>query len=117
MLALSVQNLILLLKKSVEEVINILRKYDSNVNISNFKINNICGAITLYPLDLNVLASTYPNIASYETELFPALKLTFKNKIFTIHYTGKIFSTGFKSTEEMNQIFNDLYPLLEHFKK
>jgi len=102
-------------KQSAEEVLQILNKYESNAKITNYKINNICGALTLNPLNLTSLASKYPLISSYETELFPALKFNFENKIFTIHHTGKIFSTGFKSVEEMNLIFNKLCPLLFPF--
>jgi TATA-box binding protein (TBP) (component of TFIID and TFIIIB) len=90
--------------KSTFECVNIIRanKFE---NIKQFKVYNICGAIDVNPIDLILLAKTFPICASYEIELFPALKFNFENKIFTVHRSGKIFSTGYKSTEQMNDLF------------
>jgi TATA-box binding protein (TBP) (component of TFIID and TFIIIB) len=78
-------------KQSSIEIINFLNKYEPLAKINNLKINNICGSANFYPINLNDLVSSYPLIASYEIELFPALKLRFGNKIFTIHHMVKYF--------------------------
>jgi len=92
-----------------------LRKHDYKAELSNFKVNNICGAISLNPIDLVSLKETYPAIASYERELFPVMKFKYDTKIYTIHHTGKIFSTGFKTIEQMNNSFEKLISIVQPF--
>lgn len=104
-------------RSSAEEVISFLKKYETNVIISNYKVNNICGSIEIHSLNIRKFVADNPRISSYEIELFPALKLNFESKIFTIHHNGKIFSTGFKSIDEMNVIFSKLCEKLLPYRK
>jgi TATA-box binding protein (TBP) (component of TFIID and TFIIIB) len=102
---------------SVKEIINLLIQHDYTPIIYNMEINNICGALTLPPIDLVKLTNNNSIIASYETELFPALKYNLNGKIFTIHHTGKIFATGFTSIQEMNIGFIEIINIVKHFIK
>jgi TATA-box binding protein (TBP) (component of TFIID and TFIIIB) len=104
-------------KKGVKEITYFLIKNNYVPKVKNVMINNICGALTLAPLDLTNLSKNNLSIASYETELFPAVKFNLDGKIFTIHHSGKVFSTGYKSIEEMNMYFELLYCIIEDYIK
>jgi len=96
-------------KQLVKSVIKLIRKYGINAEYTGYSINNICASLRLpYKLDLINIAMKFQKEASYETELFPGIKFKHDNKIYTIFHTGLIYSTGFKTIEEINISFNNL---------
>jgi transcription initiation factor TFIID TATA-box-binding protein len=101
--------------KSTYECLKLIKKCSKFKRISNFKVYNICGAVNVNPINLTLLAKSFPRVASYETELFPALKFNFQNKIFTVHRSGAIFSTGFKSRNQLNLLFLKFIELIKLF--
>jgi len=105
-------------QKSAKEVVVILHSNGhKTARIKNFKIESYCGFITTSNINLVELRNAYPLRASYETELFPALHLNLHGKIFTIHHTGKIFSTGYKTLYQMNCYFREMLTIVNKFFK
>jgi TATA-box binding protein (TBP) (component of TFIID and TFIIIB) len=100
------------IKKAIKEVLRFLQNNYYNVKLINFKVNNICGYTTIKPINLTLLGKYYPD-CSYESELFPAVKISYMKVIFTIHHTGKIFATGFKSINELKSIFKNLIKYID----
>jgi TATA-box binding protein (TBP) (component of TFIID and TFIIIB) len=103
--------------EAVSEVKSILKRFNYNPQSCNYKIINICGATELKPIDLIKLTKTYPTLSSYEPELFPAVKFIYRNKIFTVHHTGKIFSTGYRTESHMINTFKNFCDIVRDFQK
>ena len=99
--------------KSTFECLKLIKRIQDIRSIKNFKVYNICGAVSANPIDLISLAETFPGLASYETKLFPAVKFRFENKIFTVHRSGKIFSTGFKSIDQIKLSFSKFLKFID----
>ena len=90
----------------------------SNPSISTLKITNICGSMNLNRrIDLERIAACFPISSSYEMEIFPGLKITRNNIKWTVHWNGKIFSTGFKSMNHINKEFKKMQNFLLDFQK
>ena len=76
-------------------------------------------------IDLYKLAKAKSDCAEYHPELYISLHYTCKVgerlKKFTVTHKGRIFSTGFKSIEEMENgfkiIYEEILPHLKHSRK
>jgi transcription initiation factor TFIID TATA-box-binding protein len=102
---------------AANEVITILKNFNYKPEIKNYKITNICGVTELKSINLVRLTKTYPTLSSYEPELFPAVKFSYRNKIFTVHHTGKIFSTGYRSESHLIDTFKSFCDILSDFQR
>jgi TATA-box binding protein (TBP) (component of TFIID and TFIIIB) len=78
---------------------------------------NICGSFDCEKsIDLINLINNHKDQANYHMECFPAVKFNLDSYIFTIHHTGKVFVTGLKKFEHLEEISNKMYQMIFYFK-
>jgi len=92
----------------------------NDVTFKDFKVQNIVGSCdTKFPIRLEGLAFGHEEYSSYEPELFPGLiyRMVKPKVVALIFVSGKIVFTGAKTREDIQQAFDNLYPVLLGFKK
>jgi transcription initiation factor TFIID TATA-box-binding protein len=78
------------------------------------------GAAARHPTDaLGAQANAHAHYSSYEPELFPGLiyRMMKPKVVLLIFVSGKIVLTGGKTRAEINQAFENIYPVLSQFRK
>jgi transcription initiation factor TFIID TATA-box-binding protein len=113
--------------KSEEESRTAARKYAKIVQklgfpavFKEFKIQNIVGSCDVkFPIRLEGLAYSQSLFSSYEPELFPGLIYRMKSPriVLLIFVSGKVVLTGAKHRQEIYDAFENIYPILQEFKK
>ena len=94
-------------------LIYFLRSYGYKPTCQSLKLTNICSSFRLNKsFNLNKLYYSFIKSVSYEPDIFPGAKIRFKAITFTIHHTGTIFATGFKTLKEINYKCKLLYDIL-----
>jgi len=91
-----------------------------NVRFKNFKIQNMVGSVDVrFPIRLESLATEHEDYSSYEPELFPGLiyRMVEPKIVLRIFVSGKIVMTGAKSREQIQQAFENIYPVLLQHRK
>jgi len=98
----------------------IIQKLGFPAKFIDFKIQNIVGSCDVkFPIRLEGLAYDHSNYCSYEPELFPGLiyRMVQPKIVLLIFVSGKIVLTGAKVREEINEAFENIYPVLSSFRK
>eukprot|EP00741_Cyanophora_paradoxa_P022801 tig00021518_g22022.t1 len=98
----------------------IIQKLGFPTRFTDFKIQNIVGSCDVrFPIRLEGLAYAHGNFSSYEPELFPGLiyRMVQPKIVLLIFVSGKIVLTGAKVRDEIYQAFENIYPVLNEFKK
>ncbi|ERE70647.1 TATA box-binding protein 2 [Cricetulus griseus] len=98
----------------------VVQKLGFPVKFFNFKIQNMVGSCDVkFPIRLEILALTHRQFSSYEPELFPGLiyKMVRPQVVLLIFASGKVVLTGAKERSEIYEAFENMYPILESFKK
>ena len=104
------------IEKCAKRLIKAFEIYGAH--LKSLKIINYCASHYIgHRIDLYKLAKLYPKNSSLEPELFPGLKFTINKKTFTIHYTGKLFTTGFINKNLLNKYFNYVMFFIKTCKK
>eukprot|EP01018_Ginkgo_biloba_P009671 Gb_38218 [translate_table: standard] len=86
----------------------------------DFKIQNIVGSCDVkFPIRLEGLSYSHGAFSSYEPELFPGLIYRMKQPkiVLLIFVSGKIVLTGAKVRDEIYTAFENIYPVLNEFRK
>eukprot|EP00382_Lankesteria_abbotti_P002862 CAMPEP_0113846348 /NCGR_PEP_ID=MMETSP0372-20130328/1259_1 /TAXON_ID=340204 /ORGANISM="Lankesteria abbotti" /LENGTH=262 /DNA_ID=CAMNT_0000815485 /DNA_START=52 /DNA_END=840 /DNA_ORIENTATION=- /assembly_acc=CAM_ASM_000359 len=92
------------------------------VRFHGFHVENLIATATCnFPVRLEGLANVHQEFCSYETELFPGLiyRLSLDNckAVLLIFSSGKVIITGCKSTQQVEEAFNIVFPVLALFRK
>jgi len=98
----------------------IIQKLGFPTKFLDFKIQNIVGSCDVrFPIRLEGLAFAHAKYSSYEPELFPGLiyRMVQPKIVLLIFVSGKIVLTGAKIREEIYEAFENIYPVLNEFKK
>ncbi|XP_051039959.1 TATA box-binding protein-like 2 [Phodopus roborovskii] len=98
----------------------VVQKLGFPVKFFNFKIQNMVGSCDVkFPIRLETLALTHRQFSSYEPELFPGLiyKMVRPQVVLLIFASGKVVLTGAKERSEIYEAFENMYPILESYKK
>eukprot|EP00824_Muranothrix_gubernata_P024784 TRINITY_DN7491_c0_g1_i1.p1 TRINITY_DN7491_c0_g1~~TRINITY_DN7491_c0_g1_i1.p1 ORF type:complete len:192 (-),score=29.83 TRINITY_DN7491_c0_g1_i1:103-678(-) len=98
----------------------IIQKLGFPAKFTDFKIQNIVGSCDVrFPIRLEGLAYGHASYSSYEPELFPGLiyRMIQPKIVLLIFVSGKIVLTGAKVRDEIYQAFENIYPVLEQFRK
>eukprot|EP01090_Pellita_catalonica_P010187 TRINITY_DN21653_c0_g1_i1.p1 TRINITY_DN21653_c0_g1~~TRINITY_DN21653_c0_g1_i1.p1 ORF type:complete len:280 (+),score=43.56 TRINITY_DN21653_c0_g1_i1:173-1012(+) len=98
----------------------IIQKLGFEAKFTDFKIQNIVGSCDVkFPIRLEGLAYAHSNYCSYEPELFPGLiyRMVSPKIVLLIFVSGKIVLTGAKVREEIYEAFENIYPVLNSYKK
>lgn len=99
---------------------NIFSKLFFQVKFIEFKIQNLVATVDLrFPIRLENLNQMHGQFSSYEPELFPGLiyRMVKPRVVLLIFVNGKIVFTGAKSKPEINESLENIYPILQSFRK
>ena len=98
----------------------ILKKLGNNPSFSSFTIQNIVASCDVkFAVRLESLAYQHGDHCSYEPELFPGaiFKMLDPKVVLLIFVSGKVVLTGARSREDIYRAFEDIYPVLQQFRK
>lgn len=98
----------------------ILQKLGNPVSFKEFKIQNMVGSCDVkFPIRLEGLATSHSMFCSYEPELFPGLiyRMQQPKIVLLIFVSGKVVLTGAKKRSEIYSAFENIYPVLQEYKK
>uniref|UniRef100_A0A914S0V6 TATA-box-binding protein n=2 Tax=Ascarididae TaxID=6250 RepID=A0A914S0V6_PAREQ len=72
-----------------------------------------------FPIQLEGLCLTHTQFSTYEPELFPGLiyRMVKPRVVLLIFVSGKVVITGAKFKKDIDDAFNQIYPILKGFKK
>ena len=72
-----------------------------------------------FPIRLEGLAYAHGYFCSYEPELFPGLiyRMRSPKVVLLIFVSGKVVLTGAKAREDVYAAFDQIYPVLQEFRK
>jgi len=90
------------------------------LRLQEFTIQNIVASCDVrFAIRLESLAYQHNAFSSYEPELFPGLiyRMMQPKVVLLIFVSGKIVLTGAKTREDINQAFENIYPVLSEFRK
>lgn len=90
------------------------------IKFKEFKIQNLVATVDLrFPIRLENLNQMHGQFSSYEPELFPGLiyRMVKPRVVLLIFVNGKIVFTGAKSKSEINESLENIYPILQSFRK
>lgn len=93
--------------------------YDK-AKFTEFTVQNIVASCDVnFPVRLEGLAHTHNNFCSYEPELFPGLiyRMMKPKIVLLIFVSGKVVLTGAKVRQEIYDAFDNIYPVLQLFRK
>ncbi|KAM8780977.1 TATA box-binding protein-like 2 [Rhynchonycteris naso] len=98
----------------------VVQKLGFPARFLDFKIQNMVGSCDVrFPIRLEGLVLTHQQFSSYEPELFPGLiyRMVKPRIVLLIFVSGKVVLTGAKERSEINEAFENIYPILKGFKK
>lgn len=98
----------------------IIQKLGYCVKFLDFKIQNLVATVDLrFPIRLENLNQMHGQFSSYEPELFPGLiyRMVKPRVVLLIFVNGKIVFTGAKSKHEIAESLENMYPILQSFRK
>lgn len=98
----------------------IVQKLGFQATFKEFKIQNIVGSCDVkFPIRLEGINYQHGLFCSYEPELFPGLIYRMKHPkiVLLIFVSGKVVLTGAKKREEIYDAFENIYPILQEFRK
>jgi len=108
-------------KEAARKYARIIQKvgFDS-ARFTEFKIQNIVGSCDVkFPIRLEGIMYKHSLYSSYEPELFPGLiyRMVDPKIVLLIFVSGKVVLTGGKKRKEINEAFEQIYPVLKEYKK
>lgn len=86
----------------------------------DFKVQNLVATVDLrFPIRLEDLNQKHGQFSSYEPELFPGLiyRMVRPRVVLLIFVNGKIVFTGAKSKQEIAESLENIYHVLQSFRK
>lgn len=98
----------------------IIQMLDFPVKFREFKVQNVVASCGVnFPVRLETLCLAHSNFCHYEPELFPGLVYRMINPkvVILIFVSGKLILTGAKTRSEIYQAFENIYPVLQEFRK
>lgn len=85
-----------------------------------FKIQNLVATVDLrFPIRLEHLNQMHGQFSSYEPELFPGLiyRMVKPRVVLLVFVNGKIVFTGAKNKSEIRESLENIFPILQSFRK
>ncbi|XP_074311062.1 TATA-box-binding protein 2-like [Silene latifolia] len=108
-------------KIAARKFARIVQKCGFPAEFIDFKIQNIVGSCDVkFPIRLELLkAGGHGDFLLYEPEVFPGMiyRMMKPKIVLLIFVSGKIVLTGAKVREEIYQGFENIFPVLNQFKK
>lgn len=113
-------------KYSARKFLRILQKLQlqyysySTIKFIQYKIENMVATVDVkFSIRLEGLAYEHDDYCSFEPELFPGLiyRMVQPKIVLLIFVSGKIVLTGGKSVDELYLAFEQIYPVLQDYRK
>lgn len=107
-------------KLAARKYARVVQKLGFPAKFSDFQIQNMVGSVDVkFPIRLEGLVLTHGQFSSYEPELFPGLiyRMVKPRIVLLIFVSGKVVLTGAKVRTEIEEAFNNIYPILKGFRK
>ncbi|XP_002127120.2 uncharacterized protein LOC100177214 [Ciona intestinalis] len=98
----------------------VVQKLGFPAKFIDFKIQNMVGSVDVkFPIRLEGLVLAHSQFSSYEPELFPGLiyRMVKPRIVLLIFVSGKVVLTGAKVYNEIEEAFNNIYPILKGYRK
>jgi len=105
---------------AAKKYVRVVQKCGMPAEFQEFKVQNMVGSCDVqFPIRLEVLAHSHSIFCSYEPEIFPGLiyKMKQPKVVLLVFVSGKIVLTGAKSRNDIYQAFENIYPVLQEFRK
>eukprot|EP00043_Microstomoeca_roanoka_P008085 m.77991 g.77991 ORF g.77991 m.77991 type:complete len:271 (+) comp14095_c0_seq1:407-1219(+) len=114
--------------KSVEHAYSGARKFAkiikklgfTEVRFRDFTVQNVVARCDVkFPIRLESVQAHYSVFSTYEPELFPGLifRMAEPRVVILIFVSGKVVITGAKKEEHLQQAFDNIFAILQNFKK
>ncbi|XP_029382935.1 TATA-box-binding protein-like isoform X2 [Echeneis naucrates] len=95
-----------------------LQKLGFPISFLDFRVRNVVGSCSIFPLSLERLRQHHQQLCSYEPELFPGLFYSVTPDITaTIFPSGKVVFTGAKTSADIYTAFETIYPVLCSYRR
>ncbi|XP_067942395.1 uncharacterized protein [Watersipora subatra] len=107
-------------KLAARKYARIIQKLGFKAKFKEFKIQNMVGSCDVrFAIRLEGLVLTHGQFSSYEPELFPGLiyRMVKPKIVLLIFVSGKVVLTGAKVRTQIQEAFENIYPILKGFKK
>jgi len=107
-------------KLACRKFARIIQKLGFDVKFKDFSIQNIVASVDVrFPVRLEGIAVKHSQFSSYEPELFPGLiyRMVDPKIVLLIFVSGKIIFTGAKESSQVFKSFDNIFPVLDEFKK
>jgi transcription initiation factor TFIID TATA-box-binding protein len=107
-------------RTAARKIARLIQRLDFPVSFVDFKIQNMVGSCDVrFPIRLEGLAYKHSHYTSYEPELFPGLiyRMVQPKVVLLIFVSGKVVLTGGKVRKEIYAAFDQIYPVLQEFRK
>uniref|UniRef100_A0A182Q452 TATA-box-binding protein n=1 Tax=Anopheles farauti TaxID=69004 RepID=A0A182Q452_9DIPT len=104
----------------LRKFVRIIQKLGFDVKFLEYKVQNLVATADLrFPIRLENLNQVHGQFSSYEPELFPGLiyRMVKPRVVLLIFVNGKIVFTGAKNQREINDSLENIYPILQSFRK
>merc|ERR1711973_631638 len=98
----------------------VIQKLGFPAKFKDFKIQNMVGSVDVkFPIRLEKLVLNHAQFSSYEPELFPGLiyRMVKPRIVLLIFVSGKVVLTGAKHKKEIDDAFNNIFPILRGYQK
>ncbi|XP_015919231.1 uncharacterized protein [Parasteatoda tepidariorum] len=98
----------------------LIQKLGFDVRFKDYKIQNLVATCDVkFPIKIEDMFTCYYQFSRYEPELFPGLiyRMVQPRVVLLVFVSGKIVITGAKSTSELKEAFENLYPVLKMYRK
>jgi transcription initiation factor TFIID TATA-box-binding protein len=98
----------------------VIQKLGFPAKFKDFKIQNMVGSVDVkFPIRLEKLVLSHSQFSSYEPELFPGLiyRMVKPRIVLLIFVSGKVVLTGAKHRKEIDDAFQQIFPILKGFQK
>jgi transcription initiation factor TFIID TATA-box-binding protein len=105
---------------AAKKYVRVVQKCGMAAEFKEFKVQNMVGSCDVqFPIRLEVLAHSHAMFCSYEPEIFPGLiyKMKQPKVVLLVFVSGKIVLTGAKSRADIYQAFENIFPVLQEFRK
>jgi transcription initiation factor TFIID TATA-box-binding protein len=111
-----------LAKTAARKYARIIQKagFDARWSAGLFVIQNVVGSCDVgFPIRLEGIAKEHSTDISYEPELFPGLIYRLKRPkvVSLIFVTGKVVFTGAKTSDQVKEAYDKLYPIIAKQRK
>jgi len=109
-----------LAKTAGRKFARIIQKTGFPATWAEFKVQNVVGSTDVgFPVRLEGIAKEHSSEISYEPELFPGLIFRLKEPkvVSLIFVTGKVVFTGGKTSQQIRDAFDKLYPIIAKQRK